>query len=46
LWIRRAQVERTRARHRGEFVMQRDGRQVGELTYTIAGVRFTQIQRS
>jgi predicted GNAT family acetyltransferase len=34
-------ITHTRADPRGEFAMQRDGRQVGELTYTIAGNRLT-----
>ena len=35
------QITHEREDHRGAFIMERDGRQVGELTYTIAGTRMT-----
>jgi len=34
-------ITHERADARGAFVMKRDGRQLGELTYTIAGKRMT-----
>lgn len=34
-------IEHERSDRRGAFVMKRDGRQLGELTYTIDGTRMT-----
>jgi uncharacterized protein len=34
-------ITHERSEHGGAFFMKRDGRQVGELTYTIAGDRMT-----
>ena len=35
------EIRHERAQARGEFVMERDGERVGELTYTLAGSRMT-----